>query len=56
MPFFVGDEGTGKGVIITKLLLPLFGNCGLHCTNFDSVTYNFNAAMEFKSVVFVNEG
>ena len=25
MPFFVGDEGTGKGVIITKLLLPMFG-------------------------------
>ena len=31
MPFFVGDEGTGKGVIITKLLLPLFGKCALHC-------------------------
>ncbi|KAL0021636.1 hypothetical protein WJX77_002741 [Trebouxia sp. C0004] len=29
MPFFVGDEGTGKGVIITKLLLPLFGKCRL---------------------------
>ena len=31
MPFFVGAEGTGKGVIITKLLLPFFGKCGLHC-------------------------
>ena len=30
MPCFVGDEGTGKGVIITKLLLPLFGKCCLH--------------------------
>lgn len=31
MPFFVGDECTGKGVILSKLLLPLFGKCGLHC-------------------------
>ncbi|DBA95159.1 TPA: hypothetical protein ACH3X1_015712 [Trebouxia sp. C0004] len=52
MPFFVGDEGTGKGVIITKLLLPLFGKC----TNFDSVTCKFHAAIEFKSIVCVDEG
>jgi hypothetical protein len=56
MPFFVGAEGTGKGVIIVKLLLPLFGKCGLHATNFDSVTEKFNSAMEYKSLVVVDEG
>ena len=56
MPFFVGDENTGKGVILSKLLLPRFGKCGLHCTNFDSITCKFNAAMKFKSLVFVDEG
>lgn len=79
MPFFVRDEGTGKAVILSKLLLPLlFGKCGLHCeychfaagtthlnathklfaacTNFDSVTCKFNDAIEFKILIFVDEG
>ena len=59
MPFFVGDEGTGKGVIIIKLLLPLFGKCGLHCKYqccCPVLLNKFDATMEFKSVVFVDEG
>ena len=45
-----------RAIILAHLLLPLFDKCGLHCTNFDAVTYRFNAAMEHKGFVLVDEG
>ena len=56
MPIFIGLEGSGKGIILAHLLLQLLDKCGLHCTNFDAVTNRFNAAMEHKVFVSVDEG
>ena len=55
MAIFIGLEGSGKGIILAHLLLPLFDKCGLHC-NFDAVTDRFNAVMEHKVFVLVDEG
>ena len=54
MPIFIGDQGTGKGIILGNLLIKIFDKLGIHCTNFGSVTQKFNS--DFKSFVFVDEG
>lgn len=38
MPIFIGDQGTGKGIILGNLLIKIFDKLGIHCTNFGSVT------------------
>ncbi|KAL0043400.1 hypothetical protein WJX79_003619 [Trebouxia sp. C0005] len=56
MPIFIGDQGTGKGIILGNLLIKIFDKLGIHCTNFGSVTQKFNSDLEFKSFVFIDEG
>ena len=53
MPFFIGEQGSGKGIILSGLMVKMFGGLGLHATNFDSVTGKFNSDMMFKSLVFI---
>lgn len=50
---FIGDQGTGKGVILGNLLIKIFDKLGIHCTNFGSVTNEINPNLEFKSFVLV---
>ncbi|DBA92230.1 TPA: hypothetical protein ACH3X1_015937 [Trebouxia sp. C0004] len=38
MPIFIGDQGTGKGIILGNLLIKIFDKLGMHCTIFGSVT------------------
>lgn len=56
MPIFIGDQGTGKGIILGNLLVKIFDKLAIHCPNFGSVTQKFNSDMEFRSCVFVDEG
>ena len=56
MPIFIGPEGCGKGIILSHPLLPVFDKCGLHRTNFDTVTDHFNAALEHEVFIIVDEG
>ncbi len=53
MPFFIGPQGSGKGIILAGLMVKMFEGLGLHATNFDSVTGKFNSDMMFKSLVFI---
>ncbi len=54
MPLFIGDQGTGKGIILGALLVKIFDKLAIHCTNFGSVTTKFNSDLEYKSYVFVD--
>ena len=38
-PICIGPEGSGKGIILSHLLLPLFDKCGLHCNKFDTTLW-----------------
>lgn len=53
---FIGDQGTGKGIILGALLVRMFDKLAIHCTNFGSVVNKFNSDLEYKSYVFVDEG
>jgi len=56
MPIFIGDQGTGKGIVLGNLLIKIFDKLEIHCTNFGSDTQKFNSDLEYKSFVFVDEG
>ncbi len=38
MPIFIGDQGTGKGIVLGNLLVNIFDKLAIHVTNFGSVT------------------
>ena len=52
MPFFIGPQGFGRGIMRAWLMVKMFEGLGLPATNFDSVTGKFNSDMMFKSLVF----
>ena len=51
---FIGDQGTGKGIILGALLVRMFDKLAIHCTNFGSVVNKFNSDLEYKSYAFVD--
>lgn len=55
LPFFIGPQGSGKGIILAGLMVKMFEGLGLHATNFDSVTGKFNSNMMYKSLVFIGK-
>ena len=55
MPFFIGPQGSGKGIILAGLMVKMFEGLALHATNFDSVTGKFNSDMMFRSLVFIGK-
>ena len=38
MPILIGDQGTGKGIILGNLVVKIFDKLAIHVTNFGSVT------------------
>ena len=49
VPFFIGEHGSGKGIILSGLMVKMFGGLGLHATKFDSVTGKFNSDTMLKA-------
>jgi len=55
MPFFIGEQGSGKGIILGGLMVKMFDKLGLHATNFGSVTGQFNSDLMLKCLVFIGK-
>jgi len=55
MPFFIGEQGSGKGIILGGLMVKMFDTLGLHATDFGSVIGKFNSDMMFKCLVFIGK-
>lgn len=53
---FQGTEGTGKGTLYSEILRPLFGPQYTFFASNDSLTDQFNAFLENKLVLFIDEG
>jgi len=57
MPFLVlgSEQGSGKGMIIDKVIIPLLGNHGFNCSNKDHVLGRFNSLLSTNIFVFFDE-
>lgn len=55
MPVLTGGQGTGKGVFVEDLLLPIFGKHGITLPNSKQLTRNFNSQLAHACFVFADE-
>ncbi len=47
----ISDQGVGKGMVFSSLMMGIMQELGLHVTNFDSVVNRFNDELSMKSYV-----
>lgn len=52
----ISDQGVGKGMVFSTLMMGIMQELGLHVTNFDSVVNRFNDELSMKSYVLIDEG
>jgi hypothetical protein len=52
---FRGDKGTGKGTLMSKLLLPIWGNQGTHIHNSKHLVGDFNKLLANTCLLFADE-
>lgn len=52
----MSPQGSGKGLILSRLLCSIFDKLGHHVVNFSSIIDRFNSELAFKSYVFIDEG